>query len=185
MARELRQQEEELAARAGALADRYAVDRLALELLERAKQRYDSEHQPRLLQLAGERLGVLTGGRYARVQASEDGSHLFAVDRDGKEVSAESLSRGTREQLYLAFRLAVISELHEARGAVPVVLDDVMVNFDLDRARGAARALRDLSQTHQVLAFTCHPAAAEVLVEAGADRVDLTVHQRSLFKFGA
>lgn len=183
-ARELRLQEEAEAAKAAALAERYAVDRLALEMLERAKQRYDSEHQPRLLQLAGERLSVLTGGRYARVRASEDGVELFAVTRDGKEVSAETLSRGTREQLYLAFRLAVIAELFEARGAVPVVLDDVMVNFDLERARGAARALRDLSQTHQVLAFTCHAPVAEALVEAGAERVDLTVHQRSLFKYG-
>jgi len=183
-ARELRLEEETLAARAGALAERYAVDRLALEMLERAKQRYDSEHQPRLLQLAGERLSVLTGGRYARVRASEDGVELFAVTRDGKEVSAETLSRGTREQLYLAFRLAVIAELFEARGAVPVVLDDVLVNFDLERARGAARALRDLSQTHQVLAFTCHTLVAEALVEAGAERVDLTTHQQSLFKYG-
>lgn len=183
-ARDLRQEEELLVARAGTLAERYAVDRLALELLERAKQRHDSEHQPRLLQLAGERLSVLTGGRYARVRASEDGGELFAVTSEGKEISAEALSRGTREQLYLAFRLAVIAELYEARGAVPVVLDDVLVNFDLDRARGAARALRDLSQTHQVLAFTCHAPVAEVLVEAGAERVDLTVHQRSLFRYG-
>ncbi|HVE84013.1 MAG TPA: AAA family ATPase [Myxococcales bacterium] len=183
-ARQLRLEEERLAARAGALAERYAVDRLALELLERAKLRHDAEHQPRLLQLAGERLSVLTSGKYARVQASDDGAVLFAVTREGKEVSAEALSRGTREQLYLAFRLAVIAELHEARGAVPVVLDDVLVNFDLERARGAARALRDLSQTHQVLAFTCHASVAEVLVDAGAERVDLTVHQRSLFKYG-
>ena len=74
--------------------------------------------------------------------------------------------------------------LYEAKGALPVVLDDVLVNFDTDRQRCAARALRELSQTHQILAFTCHPHLAEVMVEAGAERVDLTVHQRSLFRYG-
>lgn len=183
-ARALRLREEALRAEAAALADRYAEERLALELLERAKRRYDAEHQPRLLELASGHFAALTSRGYQRVRASEDGAELLAIDRDGKEWPADQLSRGTREQLYLAFRLAVISELSEAKGPLPLVLDDVLVNFDRDRQLAALRALKEMAGAHQILAFTCHQHLAELFVEEGAHRVDIGTHQRSLFRYG-
>lgn len=183
-ARALRLREEALRAEAIALADRYAEARLALELLERAKRRYDAEHQPRLLELASRHFSALTARGYRRVRATEDGAELLAIDRDGKAWAADQLSRGTREQLYLAFRLAVISELSEARGPLPLVLDDVLVNFDRDRQLAAVRAFKEMAGSHQVLAFTCHRELAELFVEEGAQRVDIGTHQRSLFHYG-
>jgi uncharacterized protein YhaN len=40
---------------------------------------------------------------------------------------------------------------------LPVVFDDIFVNFDLDRSRTSFKAVRDLCTTHQVMLFTCHP----------------------------
>ncbi|HJT32219.1 MAG TPA: hypothetical protein VJ783_09260, partial [Pirellulales bacterium] len=40
---------------------------------------------------------------------------------------------------------------------LPLVLDDVLVNFDAKRGKAAALALRDFASAgHQVLVFTCH-----------------------------
>jgi uncharacterized protein YhaN len=79
----------------------------------------------------------------------------------------EELSRGTAEQLYLALRFGLIEEFARHAEALPVVMDDILVNFDADRAARAAATIRDLAERHQVLYFTCHPWTAELLDPAG------------------
>ena len=39
---------------------------------------------------------------------------------------------------------------------LPIVMDDILVNFDADRAERAARSIEELSGTCQVIYFTCH-----------------------------
>jgi uncharacterized protein YhaN len=46
-------------------------------------------------------------------------------------------------------------------------MDDILVNFDAERAARAASAIRSLAERHQVLYFTCHPWTAELLDPAG------------------
>jgi hypothetical protein len=46
---------------------------------------------------------------------------------------------------------------------LPLVLDDVLVNFDSQRAKAAAMVLRDFAATgHQLLVFTCHEHVAKL-----------------------
>ena len=53
-----------------------------------------------------------------------------------------------------------------------MIVDDVLVNFDPERAARAAEAFALLAQTHQVLVFTCHPTTvAQVLAAAPDARV--------------
>ncbi len=169
----LRIQEERLRARAGELATRYATDRLSLALLTRARRRFEEEQQPRVIQLAAEHFATLTGGRYRRVFVPAGGKGELRVSDGRRDWSAEQLSRGTREQLYLAFRLAVIEDFGETRGALPLVVDDILVNFDLERTKGTLRLLSKLSKHHQVIAFTCHPWLRECFEAEGAKVVEL------------
>ncbi|WNG40227.1 AAA family ATPase [Archangium violaceum] len=170
----LRIQEERLRARAAELATRFAQDRLALALLARARRRFEEEQQPRVIQLASEHFATLTGGRYRRVFVPAGGKRELRVSDARRDWSAEQLSRGTREQLYLAFRLAVIQDFGETRGALPLIVDDILVNFDLERTRGTLRLLSRLSEHHQVIAFTCHPWMRECFEAEGARVVELT-----------
>jgi uncharacterized protein YhaN len=164
----LRIEEETLRARAAELATRYAADRLALALLTRARRRFEEEQQPRVVQLASEHFAELTGGRYRRVFIPTGDERELRVADSDRDWSAAQLSRGTREQLYLAFRLAVVRDFGETRGALPLIVDDVLVNFDPERARGAIRLLSRLSAHHQVIAFTCHPWLREAFAAEGA-----------------
>mgnify|MGYP000614926973 CR=1 FL=1 len=73
-----------------------------------------------------------------------------------------------REQAYLALRLAYIKNhaLHAA--PLPVIMDEVLVNFDPQRAERTARAFVELTgggqgKAHQMLYFTCQPHMAELL----------------------
>jgi uncharacterized protein YhaN len=164
----LRIEEESLRARVAELATRYTADRLALALLTRARRRFEEEQQPRVVQLASEHFAALTGGRYRRVFIPAGEERELRVGDGERDWSAAQLSRGTREQLYLAFRLAVVRDFGETRGALPLIVDDVLVNFDPERARGAIRLLSTLSLQHQVIAFTCHPWLREAFEAEGA-----------------
>jgi uncharacterized protein YhaN len=83
-----------------------------------------------------------------------------------KEVDVKGLSDGTRDQLYLALRLASL-EHHAKRGEpMPLVLDDILIHFDDDRARAALAALGEMAASTQVLFFTHHARLLELAREA-------------------
>jgi uncharacterized protein YhaN len=66
------------------------------------------------------------------------------------------MSEGTADQLYLALRLASLETYLDDHEPMPLVLDDVLVNFDNARALAAMEALAALSRRTQVLFFTHH-----------------------------
>jgi uncharacterized protein YhaN len=76
-------------------------------------------------------------------------------DNSRKEIS--ELSRGTAEQLYLSLRFGFIREFSKTSESLPIIMDEILVNFDPERVRATANAILELSQEHQVLFFTCHP----------------------------
>jgi hypothetical protein len=137
--------------------DQWRVAAVACQLLNAVRHEYETERQPETLREASGYLDSLTGGRYRRVWTPLAERTLRVDDAEGNWLSVEVLSRGTREQLFLALRLA-IAALYARRGAMlPLVLDDVLVNFDVDRAKRAAKVLRDFAkQGVQILLFTCH-----------------------------
>ncbi len=137
----LRAREEGLKLEIVRLTERYVQDRLALGMLEHARARHERENQPRLLAEASAVFARITAGRYGRVIARAEGG-LEVEDRSGKVRPAAELSRGTREQLYLSFRIALIRDFAGTKGPLPVIVDDILVNFDPDRARATVRGVR-------------------------------------------
>lgn len=135
--------------------DEWRTLRLTSELIATTLRDYQSRHQPDVLRDASSALAQLTEGRHrAVVQEGADG---IAVVGDGGRVLPEQLSRGTREQLYLAVRLGLAQHLARQGIVLPFVMDDILVNFDPARQAAAARLVAQLAQSHQVLFFTCHP----------------------------
>ncbi len=172
---QLRSQEEFLRGRIVDLSQEYVVQRLAAGLLKQARWRHEREQQPKVIRIASQLFAELTAGRYACVYTQADAPEtLFVADAQGREWRAEQLSRGTREQLYLAFRLAVIQDFGETRQALPVILDDILVNFDPERAQHAVKTLARISKVHQVVAFTCHPQLRDIFQKQGAQLLSLS-----------
>jgi hypothetical protein len=57
----------------------------------------------------------------------------------------------------LSLRLALVALLARRGVELPMILDDVLVNFDAQRAVAAVEVLHDFSQRgHQLLLLTCH-----------------------------
>ncbi len=147
------------------LARRWSVLSLALHMLEQAKERFEKENQPRVIKAASGFFSSITMGRYSGIAASGGTDDIQAVTRDGRRLDTENLSRGTAEQLYLCLRFGVIAASEAGSEKLPVLMDDILVNFDPERTRQAARALGRLSQERQLLFFTCHPHVATLLNE--------------------
>ncbi|MBW1987935.1 MAG: AAA family ATPase [Deltaproteobacteria bacterium] len=144
----------------------YAVPALALWLLHQAVRRMEEEHQPEVIKEASRFFSTITNGRYHRVVAPLGADSLEVVAADGSRKPAHLLSRGTAEQLYLCFRLGYIRHLCTGGVRLPVVMDDVLVNFDPLRAERTIQALCRLSQSAQILFFTCHPDTARRFADA-------------------
>ncbi len=76
------------------------------------------------------------------------------IGRRGRdEVPVEGMSDGTRDQLYLALRIAALEQHFRANGPMPVVADDLLIKFDDRRAAAALRVLAELSHSTQVMVF--------------------------------
>jgi uncharacterized protein YhaN len=136
---------------------RWQVLAVTNRVLDTIRTTYEKQRQPETLQEASGYLKRLTQGRYRRVWTPLGEDVLRVEDAQGNSLPVEVLSRGAREQLFLSLRLA-LAACYARRGApLPLVLDDVLVNFDAARAKAAAAVLRDFATAgHQVLVFTCH-----------------------------
>lgn len=157
--------------------DRWRVLAVCGILLSAVREYYEREHQPHALREASVYLQRLTGGRYRRVWTPLGEHSLRVDDEQGRALSVEVLSRGTREQLFLALRLALVSSYARRGVTLPLVLDDVLVNFDMGRAKAAAAVLRDFArQGHQVLVFTCHEHIARLFRNLKTDVRQLPDH---------
>ena len=96
-------------------------------------------------------------------------------DPDSAELELNELSEGTRDQLYLALKLAMIrnrlvgrEKLGQAR--LPVILDDILVQFDDERSAAAFRLLGELSEMTQVIFLTHHAHLEQVARSAFGER---------------
>ena len=156
-AAELRQQRADRLTEMETLAEAWAVTTIALGLLRRTRSRYEREHRPDVLKEAEELLAAWTDGRYVRIHAPLGKQIQELERRDGVLVPLAGLSTGTAEQLYLAMRFGLVEHFGREAESLPVVMDDILVNFDPERAERAARSIEQLATRHQVLYFTCHP----------------------------
>ncbi len=161
---------------------RYRRVKLAELILAQEVERYRKENQGPILERANQLFPALTLGRYRELAVgfdADDHAILEAIPSgargDHERVRVDDLSDGARDQLYLALRIASIERYVEAGVALPVVLDDVLVHFDEERALAALQALAALAQRTQVLFFTHHRRHVELCEAALGAR--FTLHQ--------
>ena len=100
---------------------------------------------------------------------------------DSREVSKniEQLSRGTKEQLLISLRLGFIEEYETKAEPLPVIVDEVLVNFDPDRAKRAAEIFQEFGKNRQILIFTCHPSTIEYFDRSIINLIELNDKIRS------
>ena len=131
---------------------------IGARLLRWAIDRYREEKQGPLLARAGKIFTTLTLGSFEKLTVDFEGDtpRLMGLKSTGKHIGVDGMSDGTRDQLYLALRLAAI-ELHlGSRIALPFIADDLFIKFDDNRAAAGFTVLGELAKQTQVLFLTHH-----------------------------
>lgn len=181
--------------------EEYVPLKLAYEALNASLKEFEETRVPRILERASRLFRDVTDGAYERIfpsDASEgrgrkgrasastpgdesrfnDGAAMgYLVESRGEKKTLDALSQGTREQLYLAIRLALIEEYAVDREPLPLLADDVLVQYDDRRVEKTIEALsRFASPKQQVILMTHHDATrdafARIVGNAGIIELD-------------
>lgn len=179
-AADLAEQGQALVASLRADAERYLSLKLSAALLNRAMERYREKNQGPIVERASRLFSHMTLGSFAglRLEVDEAGGVVIAGIRPGgrEAVLVSGMSDGTADQLYLAVRLASIEAFLRHNAPLPFIVDDILVQFDDQRAGATLEALLELSRETQVIFFTHH----RHLVDLARSRLDGVVDILSL-----
>lgn len=185
-AAELQEQVESESAKLRRLVHRYAQVKVAERVLRRAVDRYRDEHQSPVVSLASDYFRRLTLGSFDGLRADNDDNGkplLVGVRPGGQRLEVERMSSGSRDQLFLALRLATLVWRAESGEPMPLILDDILINFDDTRSRATLELLTEISATTQIILFTHH---RRIIEEAetldGGDGV--TIHHMAISSGG-
>lgn len=142
------------------LVKKWAVLATGNDLLKQVKAVYEKERQPEVIRETESLFAFLTNGRYTRVYAPL-GEKRFILERnDGARFDPSEVSRGTCELLYLAIRFALASK-YRSESSIPLFMDETFVNMDKLRRSRVNELLKKISESRQVLFFTCHEHLSE------------------------
>ena len=163
--------QQEAAAGMAEAAERYLRLKTAARLLQWSMERFRQTRQGPMLARASEIFQALTLGSFSRLLVdadSHDSPRLVSIRTDGnKPVEVPGLSEGTRDQLYLALRLAALDQQASQGSRMPLIADDLFINFDDRRTEAGLQVLGDVSRRMQVILLMHHdhlvPLARQVL----------------------
>ena len=163
--------QQEAAAGMAEAAERYLRLKTAARLLQWSMERFRQTRQGPMLARASEIFQALTLGSFSRLLVdadSHDSPRLVSIRTDGnKPVEVPGLSEGTRDQLYLALRLAALDQQASQGSRMPLIADDLFINFDDRRTEAGLQVLGEVSRRMQVILLTHHdhlvPLARQVL----------------------
>jgi uncharacterized protein YhaN len=136
-------------------ANKYDILSILQQVITRADEKYREKNQPDVLKLTSNYFAEMTNGRYTHVLIEED-EKMYLKDKNGEIISADSeISAGTKNQLYLSFRLALIKYLDQDKEKLPIILDEAFSNWDAERLQPTLKLINNISKERQVIIFTC------------------------------
>jgi uncharacterized protein YhaN len=165
-------QKQEAVARMSEAVECYLRTHTVARLLKWSMEKFRETKQGPMLAKASAIFRTLTLESFSRLLVDSEGQtpRLFGVRPDGQQVDVAGMSEGSRDQLYLALRLAALEMQIDQGFNMPLIADDLFINFDDERTAAGLKVLGELSRRMQVVFLTHHdhlvPLAKEVL---GAD----------------
>ncbi len=140
----------------------------AVDVLSEAIAEYRKGYLPMLEDEITELFSRIVGERYSRIHFDKNlGPRVDGPARS--DIDPAALSVGTRDQLYLAMRLAFARQISHGE-TLPLILDDPFANFDEQRLAAVHQILKSVSKDQQIILFTHDRRFAswgDLLVELG------------------
>ncbi|ASK60877.1 hypothetical protein CFK37_00960 [Virgibacillus phasianinus] len=133
---------------------RWAVLKTAKEIVVETKNKYRDKYMSRIVEQTSDYFGILTNYAYLHVYAPKR-DQVFQVESASRlRYTVDELSQGTKDQLFIALRLA-ISEVMSDTHHMPFIIDDAFVHFDDIRSSRMMQLITSIAKNRQVLLFTC------------------------------
>lgn len=135
------------------LQQRYDSLLMAERIMEEENELLRAKISPEITSRAAGYMAFLTDERYQEIRLDER-FRASTGEGDGRMLDSLRLSSGTRDQLYLALRLAICDTLEQTR-EVPLILDDPFITSDDARTERGIELLRKLGKGRQIILLTC------------------------------
>jgi uncharacterized protein YhaN len=146
---------------------------LALDEIRKLARLQQEVCAPQLNRIVEERFLQICPGRYEEVKIDPD-FHIQVREPGTPELRpAESLSRGTQDQIYLAVRFGIIELLGNEQEPCPCLLDEPFVAYDHERMCAAFRILEQEAARRQLILFTCRDDVRDQALQHGARHIPL------------
>ena len=133
---------------------------LAKEVLETAYIKMKENVTPKFTENLSKNIEKISNGKYQKVKINDE-EGIIVEKQNGEYVSAEKLSVGTIEQLYLSLRFGAISELSEE--SMPIILDEAFAYYDEERLKNILTYINKEYKNNQIIIFTCTNREIEIL----------------------
>lgn len=148
---------------------------LSAKLLRWAVERYREEKQDPMLRRAGQLFERLTVGAFIGLAINYEGDSPAIVGRrsSGDLVRIDGMSDGSRDQLFLALRVAALESEIERGNPMPFIADDLLMTYDDARAHATFGVMFDLARKTQVIYLSHHEHLVEIARSAGHARMNV------------
>ncbi len=133
---------------------------LTKEFLNRAYLNMKNSITPKFTENMSRNIAKISNNKYNKVGINDE-KGLIIENEYGEYISAERLSIGTIDQLYLSLRLSMIDDLSNEK--MPIILDEAFAYYDDNRMENILNFLNDSMNNHQVIIFTCTKREQETL----------------------
>lgn len=133
---------------------------LAKEFLEKAYEKMKTIITPKFTENLSQTIKNITNDKYSKVNINDENGLIIEM-QNGEYVSAEKLSIGTIDQLYLSLRMSMVEEISKEK--MPIILDEAFAYYDDERLENILKYLIERFNNHQLIIFTCTNREKEIL----------------------
>ena len=132
----------------------------AKEFLEKAYEKMKINITPKFTENLSQTIKNITNDKYSKVNINDENGLIIEM-QNGEYVSAEKLSIGTIDQLYLSLRMSMVEEISKEK--MPIILDEAFAYYDDERLENILKYLIERFNNHQLIIFTCTNREKEIL----------------------
>lgn len=133
---------------------------IAKEVLQIAYEKMKNNVTPKFTKNLSQTINKISNGKYNKVTINDEEGLMVELE-NGEYITADRLSIGTIDQLYLSLRLSMAEEISEEK--MPVILDEAFAYFDDYRLENALKFLVEELEENQIILFTCTKREEEIL----------------------
>lgn len=133
---------------------------IAKEALSKAYEEIKNNVSPKFEQKLCEITSNITNEKYKKVTVNDESGLLVEV-QNGAYMPVDRLSVGTIDEMYLALRLSILSEVSKEK--MPILFDETFAYFDNQRLKNILCYLQDENYDNQIVIFTCTNREEQVL----------------------